>query len=78
MKDGIIWSCTYCKIVPKVQSNKKCPRCGRRLTPYDYSEVVLNRRPDWPTGNKEKNSSDGKNEEYIDYSKFYDKNRKVD
>lgn len=68
MKDGIIWSCMYCKIVPTVQSNKKCPRCGRRLTPCDYSEVALERRSDWPTVKKERSSSNGKDEEYIDYS----------
>lgn len=48
MDKNIIWTCTFCHINPSNQSSKKCPRCGRKLTPWDLSKEPLERKPEWP------------------------------
>lgn len=57
MDDIIIWTCTYCHINPTAQSSSKCPRCGRKLTPWDLNKESLERKPEWPfKDNSEKKS----------------------
>lgn len=73
MDNNILWTCTYCHIVPSAQSSRKCPRCGRKLTPWDPSKVPLERQPEWPS---EKNGSGASAEEdgnRLDYTKCFDK-----
>lgn len=73
MQDNIIWKCTYCQINPSAQSSKKCPRCGRKLTPWDLSKAPLERQPEWPLTKSEVESSADNDENRIDYTKFFDK-----
>ena len=73
MDDNIIWTCTYCHINPSAQSSKKCPRCGRKLTPWDPSKAPLDRQPEWPLSRNEAGVAGNKSEKHTDYTKFYDK-----
>ena len=69
--ENILWTCTYCNKIPDAQSRRKCPICGRKLTPWDRSKDPIERQPEWPP-KKEKSQSDlVKSDNYIDYTKFY-------
>ena len=74
MDNNILWTCTYCNIVPSAQSSRKCPRCGRKLTSWDTSKVPLERKPEWPANKKETRVSTDRDENNIDYTKFFDEN----
>ena len=70
MKDDIVWTCNYCHRIPSAQSLRKCPICGRKLTPWDRSKNPLERQPEWPyTENKQEKEVNENNR--IDYSKLY-------
>ena len=73
MDNNILWTCTYCKIVPSAQSSRKCPRCGRKLTPWDLSKAPLERQPEWPLSKGEEGPSVEIDKNRIDYTKFFDK-----
>ena len=72
MKENIVWTCTYCHINPEAQSNRKCPRCGRKLTQWDLNKAPMERKPEWPYAEGQKKSKS--DETCIDYTKFYNKN----
>lgn len=72
MDDNIIWTCTYCNRVPSAQSIRKCPRCGRKLTPWDRSKDPLERQPEWPAIKNEAELSEEKDGNRIDYAEFFD------
>ena len=74
MDNNILWTCTYCNMVLSAQSSKKCPRCGRKLTPWDTRKAPLERKPEWPSNKKKAGASVDKDENHIDYTKFFDKN----
>lgn len=73
MKDNILWTGTYCNIVPSTQSSRKCPRCGRTLTPWDPSKAPLERQPEWPSTKNGAGASVEEDRNRIDYTKFFDK-----
>lgn len=73
MEDNIIWTCTYCHINPSAQSSRKCPRCGRKLTPWDLSKALLERQPEWPPTEKRTEAFTDKDDSHTDYTKFFDK-----
>ena len=68
MEDTVIWTCTYCNTPPSAQSIRICPKCGRKLTPWDISKAPLERKPEWPF--EKKNEAEVKGD-YIDYSKRF-------
>ena len=74
MDDNIIWTCTYCNRVPSAQSIRKCPNCGRKLTPWDLSKAPLERQPEWPSMKNGAGATAEKDTNRIDYTKFFDKN----
>lgn len=74
MEEKIIWTCIYCNVVPSAQSSRKCPHCGRKLTPWDPSKAPLERKPGWPSTTKGAGASADRDENHIDYTKFFDKN----
>lgn len=73
MAKNIIWSCTYCGINFSSQSSGKCPRCGRKLTPWDLSKAPLERKPEWPAKKIDEESME-KKDNYVNYSKFFKNN----
>ena len=73
MDNNILWTCTYCNIVPSTQSSRKCPRCGRKLTPWDPSKAPLERQPEWPSTKNGAGASAEKDRNHTDYTKFFDK-----
>jgi len=74
MEENLIWTCIYCHINPSAQSSRKCPRCGRKLTPWDLSKAPLERQPEWPSEKDEVKSAVRENENRTDYTKFFDRN----
>lgn len=56
MDKYIIWTCVFCHINPSNQSSRKCPRCGRKLTPWDLSKEPLERKPEWPNNKRDTES----------------------
>ena len=73
MDENIIWTCTYCNRVPSAQSVRKCPRCGRKLTPWDRSKDPLERQPEWPSSKGEDGSSVNIDKNRTNYTKFFKK-----
>ncbi len=73
MNNSMVWTCTNCKYIPSAQSSRRCPRCGKKLTLWDLSKAPLNRQPEWPLNKNE--ASTEKNENRIDYTKFFDKEK---
>ena len=57
MGKNVIWTCIYCHINPTIQSKRKCPRCGRPLTPWDPCKSPLERKPEWPFAGEDKEMS---------------------
>lgn len=72
MKDNVIWTCTFCRINPTNQSSRKCPRCGRKLTPWDISNAPLERKPEWPIA--ENKRPQDKDKKHTDYTQYFNKN----
>ena len=73
MNNSMVWTCTNCKIIPSVQSSRRCPCCGKRLMLWDLSKAPLNRQPEWPFNKNE--ASTEKDENRIDYTEFFDKEK---
>ena len=73
MGDNIIWKCTYCNINPSAKSSRKCPRCGRMLTPWDLSKTPLERHQEWPSINNQTGIPKEKHEKQTEYTRFYNK-----
>ena len=40
MNNNIIWTCTYCNIIPSAQSSRKCPRCGNENIKVLYEKEI--------------------------------------
>ncbi len=71
MGNNIIWTCTYCHINPTVQSSRKCPQCGRKLTLWDLSKAPLERKPEWPAASEKRKEDVGEANNCTDYSCFF-------
>ena len=71
MEENMIWTCTYCHINPTMQSSRKCPRCGRKLTPWDISKSPLERKPEWIVPSEKGKEDVGKVDNYTDYTKLF-------
>lgn len=71
MDDKILMVCTHCNSIPSTQSRKTCFRCGMKLTPWNLSTAPFERQPEWPNDKKKTQGTKEKNEQRIDYTKFF-------
>lgn len=70
MENNIIWTCKYCHINPSAQLSGKCPRCGRKLIPWDLSKAPLERQSEWPVTSEKRAEEVDKANKYTDYTKY--------